>query len=55
METQAAAKSSAKSAPTSEKLQSSKKLESHKGMGAGTKVILSTVIGIPVVLLTGMK
>lgn len=33
----------------------SHKVPAKSGMGAGTKVVLTTVIGVPVIMLAGMK
>ena len=45
----------AKNATVTSKSQKSSKSSSKHGMGAGTKVILTTVIGVPVIMLAGMK
>ena len=45
----------AKNATVAPKPQPSSKSSSKHGMGAGTKVVLTTVIGVPVILLAGMK
>ena len=45
----------AKNAPVAPKPQPSNKSSSKHGMGAGTKVVLTTVVGVPIILLAGMK
>ena len=45
----------AKNVPVTPKPQPSSKSSSKHRMGAGTKVVLTTVIGVPVILLAGMK
>lgn len=54
-ETVSPPKPSPNAATPGQKLQPKAKIQSKGGLGAGTKVVLSTVIGIPVVLLAGMK
>ena len=45
----------AKPQPTQSAPLPSHKAPAKKGMGAGTKVVLTTVIGVPVIMLAGMK